>query len=136
MIAVDASALLKYILHEEGWERVRKLVRERRPLYSLDHVVKEVGNAIWRHCYLRGVIRREVALELYQAFMGLVRSGVVILEPETKYLREALELALDHGITVYDSLYVAQARGQGELLTCDRGQAEVASKIGVRVLLA
>lgn len=48
MIVIDASALSKYVLKEEGWEEVRRFVRERRPLYSVDHVLKECFNAIWK----------------------------------------------------------------------------------------
>lgn len=46
MIVVDASALIKYLLHEDGWEQVSIYLRERRPLYTVDHVLKECSNAI------------------------------------------------------------------------------------------
>ncbi|RLE80932.1 MAG: hypothetical protein DRJ52_05280 [Thermoprotei archaeon] len=68
MIVVDASALVKYVLHEEKWDVVGAYVRKMRPLYSIDHVVKEVGNAIWKHCYLRKIIAVDEAVKLYQAF--------------------------------------------------------------------
>ncbi len=50
--------------------------------------------------------------------MELFDSGVIALEPERYYLRDALTIALRSGITVYDSLYVAQATVKGPLLTC------------------
>ena len=59
----------------------------------------------------------------------------MILEPETDYLEAALQLALDHGVTLYDSLYLAQARRLGELLTSDERQAEVAAKLDIEVRL-
>lgn len=133
MIVIDASALVRYVLREEGWEDVGSCVRRMKPLYSLDHVLKEVGNAIWKHCHLRKAISRSDALELYRAVLKLVEKGVVILEPESRYLLPALEIALRHGVTLYDALYVAQARELGELLTCDRRQAEVAIELGVKV---
>ena len=46
MIVVDASALAKYILREEGWKGVGSFIKEKKPLYSLNHLIKEVGNAI------------------------------------------------------------------------------------------
>jgi len=51
------------------------------------------------------------------------------------YVEPALRIALERGVTLYDSLYIAQARRYGELLTSDRGQAEVAAELGVRVHL-
>lgn len=135
MIVVDASALAKYVLHEENWERVGAYIREKRPLYSVDHALKEVGNALWKHCHLRKILGRDEATRLYGALLKLVGTGVVILEPETDYLEAALQLALDHGVTLYDSLYLAQARRLGELITSDERQAEVAAELGVEVHL-
>jgi len=135
VLVIDASALAKYVLHEENWERVGAYVRELRPLYSVDHVLKEVGNAIWKHCRLRGILGRDEATGLYRALLRLIEAGVVILEPETDYLEAALQLALDHGVTLYDSLYLAQARKLGELLTSDERQAEVAAKLDIEVRL-
>ena len=68
---VDASALAKYVLHEEDWDRIGVFVRDRRPLCSMDHVVKEIGNALWRHCWLKGAIDKVKAVKLYQAFLNL-----------------------------------------------------------------
>lgn len=56
MIVVDASALAKYLLREEGWEEVSRYVRTMRPLYSLEHVLKEVTNAVWRDASTRKVV--------------------------------------------------------------------------------
>ncbi|MCL7389373.1 MAG: hypothetical protein LZ173_05485 [Thaumarchaeota archaeon] len=53
---VDASALAKYLLREEGWEEVSRYVRTMRPLYSLEHVLKEVTNAVWRDASTRKVV--------------------------------------------------------------------------------
>ena len=76
MIVIDASTLSKYVLKEEGWEEVRRFIRERRPLYSVDHVLKECFNAIWRHAYLRRAIGSEVALELAKRIQKLVETGL------------------------------------------------------------
>ncbi len=135
MIVIDASALTKYVLHEEGWEAISTYIRRTKPLYSVDHLVKEVGNAIWKHCYLRKVIKQGEALRLYQALLRLIETKVIILEPETSYTQAALQIALRHGITLYDSLYVAQALKLGELLTSDKKQAEIANKLNIRVHL-
>ena len=135
MIVVDASALAKYVLHEENWEIIGTYIERMKPLYSVDHVVKEVGNAIWKHCHLRKIIGWNEAIGLYRAFLKLVEAEVIILEPETEYVQTALQIALQQGITLYDSLYLAQAQKHGELLTSDERQAEIAAKLNIRVHL-
>jgi len=135
VIVVDASSLVKYVLHEENWKDVSFFVKERKPLYSVDHVVKEVGNAVWKHCCLRRVISREKALKLYQSFVKLFQTGVIVAESEEAYLDAALQIALDYGVTFYDSLYLAQAQKYGEFLTSDEKQADIANQLGIKVYL-
>ena len=105
MIVIDASSLIKYILREDGWKDISYFIRERRPLYSVDHLVKEVGNAIWKHCSLHKIIDKKSALKLYDGLKILLKTEVIIIEPESDYLNEALQLALKHGITLYDSCF-------------------------------
>ncbi len=71
--------------------------------------------------------------KLYSSLLKLFETKVIILENESKYLEEALKLSLKHGITIYDSLYIVQAKKHGELLTSDKSQANIASKLGVKV---
>ena len=130
---VDASALAKYLLREEGWAEVSRYLRERRPLYTVDHALKELANSVWKHARLRRLIDAATAINLMKAFMRLIESGAIIVEGEDKYLGRALEIALDTGLTVYDALYIAQAERHGELLTSDRRQAGVAETLGVKV---
>jgi len=56
VIVVDASALAKYLLREEGWEEASRYVRTMRPLYSLDHVLKEVTNVVWKDASTRKAV--------------------------------------------------------------------------------
>ncbi len=132
MRAVDASALAKYLLREEGWEKVEDLLL--LGAYSLDLAVKEVANAIWKHHVLRGVISREQALEVYRALRRLAEEAL-ILEPQSIYMDEAFSIAIGEGVTVYDALYIAQARARGGLLTADNRQAAVAERLGVKVVV-
>jgi predicted nucleic acid-binding protein len=130
VIVVDASALAKYVLKEEGWREIRKLLEG--GAVSVDHVVKEVSNAIWRKHAVLKLEDAEVAVRRYELLVELVRSGVVALENELKYLGKAFRIAIENEVTVYDALYVAQALELGaRLLTSDRKQADVATKLGV-----
>ncbi|RLE86885.1 MAG: PIN domain nuclease [Thermoprotei archaeon] len=135
MIVIDASALAKYVLHEDGWEEVSRYIREMRPLYSVDHVLKEVANAIWKHAFIRKLITAKVALQLYNLLERLTVSQAIILEDELKYVKRAIEIALKHGITVYDALYIAQAEKLGELLTSDEIQESISRELRIRVYM-
>lgn len=133
MIVIDASTLAKFLLREPGYREVKQYLI--RGAYSVDQVVKEVSNAIWKYAILFRRLRREDARECYIALLKLIEGRVVIIEPQEKYIDQAFDIALSHEITVYDALYIAQARVRGlKLLTSDRIQAETARKLGIEVL--
>ena len=131
MIVIDSSALAKYLLREEGWRGVEKYLL--KPTYSIDHVVKEVSNAIWKHVIVHGYISKGMALNVYSLLKRLIEEEVIVLETQEKYIDKAIEIALDNKITVYDALYIAQAINYGELVTSDKVQSIVAKKYGIRV---
>lgn len=59
----------------------------------------------------------------------------MLIESETKYLDRAFKIALDHNITIYDALYVAQALQHGKpLLTLDQNQKKVARRLGMNTI--
>jgi predicted nucleic acid-binding protein len=130
VIVIDTSALAKYLLREQGWLSVERYLAG--GVYSVDHIVKEVANAIWKHSIIHGRINRELAFELYSVLRKLVGT-VVVLEPQDKYLDEAVRIAFEKRITVYDALYVAQALDKGELLTADSGHAKAARSLRITV---
>ena len=134
MIVVDSSALAKYLLREEGWEGVEEILGNREAL-SLELAVKEVLNAIWKHAVLLGSITESIAFEKYRALKMLLENEVIVLEPQDRYLDEALRIALGHSITFYDALFIAQARvREATLLTSDGFQSSVAEGLGVPVI--
>ncbi|WP_252900442.1 hypothetical protein [Vulcanisaeta sp. JCM 14467] len=45
MIVIDASALTAFILKEPGWQSLSKYIMNS---VSVDHIIKEVMNAIWK----------------------------------------------------------------------------------------
>lgn len=132
MMVLDASALAKYVLREDGWTKVREKLEEET--LSIDHVVKEVASAIWRKAIVLRLEPLDAALKRFQVLMRLVKEGVIRLESELKYIDMAFGIAVKEGITVYDALYIAQAKTLGaRLITSDREQARVAEKLGVKV---
>jgi predicted nucleic acid-binding protein len=131
VIVIDASALAKYVFKEEGWREVHGFLE--RGALSVDLIVMEVSNAIWRRTFILKVEGVELASRRYQLLIRITRE-LLVLENELSYLDEAFRIAVENGLTVYDSLYIAQShKRKVALLTSDRGQAEVARKLGLHV---
>lgn len=130
MRVIDSSALVKYFAREEGWERVRELILE--GVITLDLATKEVANALWRKVR-RGDMSVDVALEIIR---DLSESKAVKIVGQDEYIEDAFRVALEHGITVYDSFFIVLAERLGvELITCDGVQGEKAVARGVKVVL-
>ena len=132
MIVIDASTLAKFILKEEGWEEVAEHLKA--GTLSIDHVVKEVANAVWKR-FRQGAASREVSKIMLNALKEILERAVKV-EEELTYLDRAAEIAFDRGITIYDSLYIAMAKEKGlRLLTSDEIQASVATAENVDTIL-
>ncbi|MCD6514856.1 MAG: type II toxin-antitoxin system VapC family toxin [Candidatus Odinarchaeota archaeon] len=128
MIVVDASSIAKYILREENWEKIREYLSDEP--YSLTLAIAEVSNAIWKHAVLYKAISNKEALIMFNALMKLVEN-VLIFEPFERYLQVGIEIALNESISIYDALYIAQAKKIGKFLTSDEKQYRIAKKIGI-----
>lgn len=132
MIVIDASTLAKYLLKEENWRDVEKYLV--KPIYSIDHIVKEVSNAIWKHAIIRKYISKNMALAIYNVLKKFIDEEIIVLESQEKYVDKSFNIAVENGITVYDAMYIAQALKYGELLTSDKKQAEVAKKLNIKTI--
>ena len=130
MIVIDASTLSKYLLKEENWREVKKYLI--MGVYSVDHIVKEVSNAIWKHSVFFNRITKDNAILLYKQLKRMLEEEILILDPENLYIDKALEISLNYKITFYDSIYLAQALKYGELLTSDQKQAEISKKLNIK----
>ncbi|MCD6429016.1 MAG: type II toxin-antitoxin system VapC family toxin [Desulfurococcales archaeon] len=130
-VVVDASALAAFILREEGWEELGEyMVR----CVSVDHVVKEVANTIWKAACVRKLMTADEARRAYGILLRMIGKNIV-LRPELEYLSKALEISMKHSITVYDSLYIALALEENKpLLTLDKQQAQVAKKLKINTI--
>ncbi|MCC6033190.1 MAG: type II toxin-antitoxin system VapC family toxin [Desulfurococcaceae archaeon] len=133
MIVIDASTLAKFILREKNWERVYEVLS--KETISVDHVVKEVANAIWKHYSIYKACSLDVAVKRFQLLRKIIDEELVSLESELKYLDKAFEIAAQNDISVYDALYIAQAIARSiPLATSDKRQADIAEKIKVQVV--
>ncbi len=130
MNVIDASSLTKYVLREDNWIEVREILEEET--ISIDLVVKEVANAIWKKAIVLGLETIDYAWKRYNILKKIIGEQIVIIEDESKYLDLAFQIALNNNITIYDALYIAQAlKLKATLVTSDRRQGEVSRKLGV-----
>jgi predicted nucleic acid-binding protein len=130
-MVVDASAVIAFFLREEGWEA---LVPYMKQTVSVDHVVKEFYNAVWKATYLTKTLDRESARSVIKLFNTYLKKNVVLV-PEAKYIDEAFSIALEKGVPIYDALYIALAIGERvPSLTFDEKQRSAALELGIRVL--
>ena len=134
MIVIDASSVAKYVLREENWELIEKRLLH-DDVITLNLMLEEVLNAIWKHYSLLKTITLETVYAKKNILYRLVREEIIRIEHENKYLDHAFELALKDRVTVYDALYIAQAiEKQAKLLTSDEKQAKVAEKHGIETI--
>ncbi|WP_324735223.1 type II toxin-antitoxin system VapC family toxin [Thermococcus sp. SY098] len=134
MIVIDSSAFSKFLLNEEGWEKVIPYLDPDLEPHAVDMLTIETTNVIWKYMKKYKLITREQAIGLYKQMTKLIGEEVIILEPSEKYLQEALKIAMDYDISIYDSLFLAQARNlKAELITSDKRQRDVAREIGMEV---
>ncbi|MBL8226564.1 MAG: type II toxin-antitoxin system VapC family toxin [Chromatiales bacterium] len=129
MRVVDASIAAKWVVAEAGSDAARRVLEGPGPLIAPDLLVAEVGNVLWKKVTRRAITRRhaqEAIIWLPELFDRLFDSAA--LAPR------ALELAVGHGATVYDSLYVALAEAAGReavLVTADPVLQALASQAGM-----
>jgi predicted nucleic acid-binding protein len=126
-IVADASAIAALYLPEKLSEEVEKALAGADSVSSLDLAAYEVLNVVWKHAR-RGLISREAALEIAGEVLQLFKTLEVYSYREI--LPDALEIALEKRVTVYDSAYVALAKKLGAtLLTLDRQIAQAFPQI-------
>jgi predicted nucleic acid-binding protein len=132
VIVIDTSILVKFILKEEGWNKIADFLKA--GTISVDLVIKETVNAIWKR-----VMRKEISLEeaksMFEAMKEILNKAVII-ENEMDYIDEAFEISIRRNVTVYDFLYIVLAKKKKlGLLTADEMQAQAASLEGVRAIV-
>ena len=131
MIVADASAILAFLFKEKGWRELAKyLIR----CISVNHIVEEVTNAIWRATYVKKVLNKEQAVKMLTLFKRMIGINLILVS-DVDYLEDAFKLALEYGVSVYDCLYVVLAyRTNSYLLTLDEKQRKIAHDLEVCVL--
>ena len=101
MIVIDASVLTSFIMMERGYEKTSTYIKDSM---SVDHIVKEVGNAIWK-AYIKNYVTEDDALKRFLNLVKLARH-VIRLINEMGLIEEAGEIAMKSRITLYMTPYI------------------------------
>jgi len=116
VIVIDASALVKVVLQESGWEEVPTEPH----VATRDYALVEGMNAIWK-----AVRRGELTTEQGRVKVTVLKTlgSSITLFDARSFFERGLEIALKENITIYDALYIALAEAlKAELLTADEKQ--------------
>lgn len=132
---IDTSALVQYVLPEEASPVVEKLIAFHRAgianLTAPAYILVESANVLWKH-----IQRRNVQPEDAVPSLRTLRHLGIRLVPDADLLEDALILAADHGITVYDALFCAlAARENVQLITSDSALVRRLSGTDIRATM-
>ena len=109
---VDSSVLAKWVLPEPDSAEAQRLISEvaleGERLIALDLAFAEAANAIWKR-HRRGLAKLDEARQLLN---DLLQSPVHI-EPATRLLKPALEIAARYDRAIYDALFIALCQDLG-----------------------
>ncbi len=136
-VIVDASALVKLVLNEEHSietaDFFNKCIMDDNLLKTSDIALAEVLNAIFKHRVLIKDLKGknfETAVENICAVLSKIEKA-----PTETIAGDAVKMAVDNNIAVYDALYLTLAKIDGaQLFTFDKKLAERAKAIGVELV--
>lgn len=134
MTVIDSSAFLKYLMKEEGYQKVRPWLQPEKTPYSVSLLLAETGNVLWKY-QRKGNITSDQATTLYAKVQEICKQNVITIEPNELYGPKALHFAIEFEHSFYDLLFVSQALAKDvPLITSDERQAKTAEKCDVRVV--
>ena len=115
-VVVDSSVAIKWFIREELFAEARRLLAPEYELLAPDLLWAELGNVLWKK-HRRGELDQRTAAQLLRAFSRLP----IEFHAAGRWTEAAFDLAVRHGVTVYDGLYLALAAGNGcRVVTADR----------------
>ena len=105
-LVVDSSVAIKWFVAEADDQKARSLLAIRQSnavsLLAPALLYTEVGNILWKK-YRQGLLTTAKARQT----LAELRMISLVTVPDAELLDEALQLAIQHNRSVYDSLYLA-----------------------------
>lgn len=128
-IVVDSSVLFALFFPEEYSEWSEEMIKEYDELHVPELVFLETSSAAWKRIIAFKQSRDTVLrnLKLLHKFI----SDVCVVHRDVDYLQRAIELSIELGVTVYDSIFLAIAEEyETKVLTIDRKLVETLKQKG------
>jgi predicted nucleic acid-binding protein len=114
-LVVDASVAIKWLVAETLTDEALAILGSDRELVAPDLLPIEVGNVLWKKVRAADLTTDQAV----ERFEGLGKMGLRIVGTGSIQSR-AIQLAVETGRTVYDSLYLALAIAEEcQLVTAD-----------------
>jgi predicted nucleic acid-binding protein len=115
-LVIDASVAVKWHFVEDHSDQARALLLSDHTLHAPDLLLIEGTSAIWKR-----VQRLEIDVSEAAVIASALRAAAIEIHSSTPLIAQALDLAIETGRTIYDSLYLALAIGHGwPLVTADQ----------------
>jgi predicted nucleic acid-binding protein len=131
-IVVDASVAAKWLIPEELSDEAGRWLAAEYELMAPDLLWAELGNVLWKK-HRRREMDARIAAQLLRDFGRMP----VRFHAAERWIGAAVDLAVRHGVTVYDGLYLALAAGhECRLVTADRRLHETCRGGSLRRLVA
>jgi predicted nucleic acid-binding protein len=128
---VDASVAVQWFVEQPQSAAADDVIQQGIRLVAPAFLRVELASALLRF-RRRGSLSTEVVMES----LDRVMNGLVSFRDDGLLLEQAVLIALDHGGSTYDALYVALAKLERlPLMTCDRQMAATATAARVKVRL-
>lgn len=129
MTVADSSSLAKYVNREPNWKEVESYIK--RGVATVPLAFKEISNTL-RKRVREGQLDKEFSRKVVTELLRLKPFSVLNQE---EVLPDALSIAIEEDVTIYDAVFIAASEKMGEsLLTSDARQAEAAKKRNVHVI--
>ena len=137
MITIDANALVKLVVDEDKSDEVKRVVLKAlakdEPIIAPNIALYEMMNVLWKYSTGKKKLARD---NVTLAFDRLLRVWKQVKHIDTDDLHTlAMTIALDSGLTAYDSLYAATSiLYKSPLLTFDKDIKAKADGIGITIV--
>ncbi|MCD6244854.1 MAG: type II toxin-antitoxin system VapC family toxin [Candidatus Korarchaeota archaeon] len=116
MLVIDSSIFASVIVKDEFYEKCKEYLSVDRA--TVDIAFAEAGNVLWKHVRM-GRIEKEEVERRTELLRALIRASRVYGSDEL--LPPSMKLAVNHGITIYDALFLSLAlQLDTNLVTTDR----------------
>ena len=117
-VVLDSSLIAALFFKDPHSDLAEEALQEFKTYHTLDLAFAEVGNVAWKRVYLFNEEYNITAQALEKAADFI--ASICQVAPSRDYLKEAFDVGVKEGLTVYDSLFISQAkRLKTTLLTVD-----------------